>query len=141
MNETEVKALIERFAKKQQDGHFACPRCGKMSMDTESVTRNALSRRTAIYICDACGTQETIEDMMGSRGPLTAWAIAAAPDNWHMTEKNTRHKREEELLFYMECWRELQSFLSEAVRDNTGEYPFAENVLNLMRSIERKYEQ
>lgn len=110
-------------------------------MDTESVTRNALSRRTAIYICDACGTQETIEDMMGSRGPLTAWAIAAAPDNWHMTEKNTRHKREEELLFYMECWRELQSFLSEAVRDNTGEYPFAENVLNLMRSIERKYEQ
>ena len=141
MKENEVKALIERFAKKQQDGHFACPRCGKMSMDTESVTRNALSRRTAIYICDACGTQETIEDMMGSRGPLTAWAIAAAPDNWHMTEKNTRHKREEELLFYMECWRELQSFLSEAVRDNTGEYPFAENVLNLMRSIERKYEQ
>lgn len=141
MNENEVKALIERFAKKQQDGHFACPRCGKMSMDTESVTRNALSRRTAIYICDACGTQETIEDMMGSRGPLTAWAIAAAPENWHMTEKNTRHKREEELLFYMECWRELQSFLSEAVRDNTGEYLFAENVLNLMRSIERKYEQ
>lgn len=141
MNENEVKALIERFAKKQQDGHFACPRCGKMSMDTESVTRNALSRRTAIYICDACGTQETIEDMMGSRGPLTAWAIAAAPENWHMTEKNTRHKREVELLFYMECWRELQSFLSEAVRDNTGEYPFAENVLNLMRSIERKYEQ
>ena len=139
MNENEVKALIERFAKKQQDGHFACPRCGKMSMDTESVTRNALSRRTAI--CDACGTQEAIEDMMGSRGPLTAWAIAAAPENWHMTEKNTRHKREEELLFYMECWRELQSFLSEAVRDNTGEYPFAENVLNLMRSIERKYEQ
>ena len=141
MNENEVKALIERFAKKQQDAHFACPRCGKMSMDTESVTRNALSRRTAIYICDACGTQETIEDMMDSRGPLTAWAIAAAPENWHMTEKNTRHKREEELLFYMECWRELQSFLSEAVRDNTGEYPFAENVLNLMRSIERKYEQ
>ena len=141
MNENEVKALIERFAKKQQDGHFACPRCGKMSMATARVTRNALSRRTAIYICAACGTQETIEDMMGSRGPLTAWAIAAAPENWHMTEKNTRHKREEELLFYMECWRELQSFISEAVRDNTGEYPFAENVLNLMRSIERKYEQ
>ena len=29
MNENEVKALIERFAKKQQGGHFACPRCGK----------------------------------------------------------------------------------------------------------------
>ena len=41
----------------------------------------------------------------------------------------------------MECWCELQGFWAEAVRDNTGEYPFAENVLNLMRSIERKYEQ
>lgn len=58
MNENEVKALIDRFAKKQQDGHFACPRCGKMSMDTERVTRNALSRRVAVYICDVCGTQE-----------------------------------------------------------------------------------
>lgn len=141
MNENEAKALIDLFAKKQQDGRFACPRCGKMSMDTESVTRNALSRRATIYICDACGTQEAIEDMMGSRSPLTAWAIAAAPGNWHVTEKNTRHKREEELLLYMECWREMQSILTEVVRDNTGEYPFAEDVLNLMRSIERKYEQ
>ena len=141
MNENEVKALIDRFAKKQQDGRVACPRCGKMSMDTESFTRNALSRRATIYICDACGTQEAIEDMMGSRSPLTVWAIAAAPEKWRMMEKNNSHKREEELLFYMECWRELQSFLSEAVRDNTGEYPFAADVLNLMRSIERKYEQ
>lgn len=141
MNENEAKALIDHFAKKQQDGHFACPRCGKTLVDTESVTRNALSRRTAVYICDACGTQEAIEDMTGSRGPLTAWAIAAAPEKWRMGKKDKHHKREEELLFYMECWRELQSFLSEAVRDNTGEYPFAEDVLNLMRSIERKYEQ
>ena len=140
MNENDARALIERFSKKQQDGRFACPRCGKMSMDTESVTRNALSRRATVYICDACGTQEAIEDMMGSRGPLTAWAIAAAPENWHMKEKNNRHKREEELLFYTECWREMQSILTEAVRDNTREYPFAEDVLNLMHSIERKCE-
>lgn len=26
MNESEAKTLIERFAKKQQGGHFACPR-------------------------------------------------------------------------------------------------------------------
>lgn len=140
MNENEVKALIERFAKKQQDGRFACPRCGKMSMDTEIVTRNALSRRATVYICDACGTQEAIEDMMGSRDPLTAWAIAAAPENWHTKEKNNRHKREEELLFYTECWHEMQNILTEVVRDNTGEYPFAEDVLNLMRSIEQKCE-
>ena len=45
MNENEAKTLIERFAEKQQGGHFACPRCGKMTMDAESLTRNALSRR------------------------------------------------------------------------------------------------
>lgn len=50
-------------------------------------------------------------------------------------------KREDELMFYTECWRELQSFLTEVVLDNTGEYPFAQDVLNLMRSIERKYER
>ena len=40
-------------------------------------------------------------------------------------------KRDDELMFYTECWRELRSFLSEVVRDNTGEYPFAQDVLNL----------
>ena len=48
MNENEAKTLIERFAEKQQGGHFACPRCGKMAMDAESVTRNALSRRATV---------------------------------------------------------------------------------------------
>ena len=63
MNENEAKTLIERFAEKQQGGHFACPRCGKMAMDAESVTRNALSRRATVHICDACGTVEALEDM------------------------------------------------------------------------------
>lgn len=49
--------------------------------------------------------------------------------------------RDDELIFYMECWREMQSFLTEVVRDNTGDYPFARDVLNLMKSIERKYEK
>ena len=70
----------------EQDGHFACPRCGKMAMDAESVTRNALSRRATVYICDACGMQEALEDMMDSITPLTAWAIVAAPENWRMEE-------------------------------------------------------
>ena len=84
MNETEAKTLIERFAEKQQGGHFACPRCGKMAMDAESVTRNALSRRAMVHICDACGTVEALEDMTGDRRPLTAWAIVSAPENWRM---------------------------------------------------------
>lgn len=49
--------------------------------------------------------------------------------------------REDELMIYMECWREMQSFLTDVVRDNTGEYPFAKDVLDLMRSIERKFER
>ena len=31
-------------------------------------------------------------------------------------------------MFYMECWREMQNFLTEVVRDNTGGYPFAKDV-------------
>lgn len=48
--------------------------------------------------------------------------------------------REEELLFYMKCWRELQSFLADVVRDDAEGYPYAEDILKLMRSIERKHE-
>ena len=59
--ETLARILIAEFANKQS-GHFACPRCGKMTMDAESVTRNALSRRVGCYICDTCGTVEAIED-------------------------------------------------------------------------------
>lgn len=92
MNENEAKTLIERFAEKQQGGHFACPRCGKMAMDAESVTRNALSRRATVYICDACGMKEALEDMMDSRTPLTAWAIIAAPKNWRMEENYNERK-------------------------------------------------
>ena len=86
MNLTEeaAKQLIEQFGEKQQSGHFACPRGGKMRMDVESVTRNALSRRATVYVCDTCGMQEAMEDMMDSRLPLTSWAISHAPENWGM---------------------------------------------------------
>ena len=137
--ETLARILVSEFAEKQQGGHFACPRCGKMTMDAEIITRNALSRRATVYICDSCGMAEAMEDMANSRTPLTAWAIVAAPGNWRM-EEGGNEKRDDELMFYTECWRELRSFLTEVVRDNTGEYPFAQDVLNLMRSIERKYE-
>lgn len=81
--EIRAKELIKRFSKKQQGGHFACPRCGKMTMDAESVTRNALSRRATVYICDSCGTEETIEDMGAlPKLPLRGWAIAQAPELW-----------------------------------------------------------
>ena len=92
MNYNNARAQILRLSKKNLYRHFACPRCGKMTMDAECVTRNALSRRTEIYVCDACGTQEAIEDMMDSQIPLTAWAIVAAPENWRMKEGSDNRK-------------------------------------------------
>ncbi len=90
--ETLARILITEFAKKQQGGHFACPRCGMMAMNAESITHNALSRRTHVYVCDACGTMEALEDMTGSRMPLSAWAIIAAPKNWRMEENSNERK-------------------------------------------------
>lgn len=47
---------------------------------------------------------------------------------------------QENEIYYTACWRELQSFLAEVVRDDTGEYPQAADFLKLMKSIERKVE-
>lgn len=82
LTEEAAKLLIERFAEKQQGGHFACPRCGFMTMNAAGITRNALSRRAAVYVCDTCGMQEAMEDMMDSRSPLTSWVIAKYPEAW-----------------------------------------------------------
>lgn len=84
MNENRSKAIIEQFAKSQHSGHFACPRCGRMTMNAESVTRNALSRRIDVYVCDVCGMQEALEDMTGSISPLSSWAIAQSPELWRL---------------------------------------------------------
>lgn len=86
MNEDRSKAIIEQFAEKQRGGHFACPRCGRMTMNAESVTRNALSRRIDVYVCDACGMHEALEDMVDSISPLSSWAIAQNPELWRCDE-------------------------------------------------------
>ena len=90
--ETLARILVAEFSKKQRGGHFACPRCGKMTMDAESVTHNALSRRATVYVCDTCGTEEALEDMLDERMPLTAWAITTAPENWRMAEGGEKHE-------------------------------------------------
>lgn len=95
LTEEMAKMLIERFAKKQRGGRFACPRCGRMAMDAEGVTRNALSRRANVYVCDACGMQEALEDMADSRTPLTAWAISRGPSGWGMPSGASDHIRVE----------------------------------------------
>ena len=82
--EEAAKKLIERFAEKQGRGHFACPRCGRMAMD-DRILHNALSRRADVYVCDACGMLEGIEDMpKNTRLPVSAWAIMKNPVAWGM---------------------------------------------------------
>ena len=73
----ELKAVekINRFAPLQGKYNWPCPRCGCWTMNRE-LTRNALSRRIDIYICDACGTAEALEDFHRKQTPLTAWDIA-----------------------------------------------------------------
>lgn len=79
--------LITRFAEKQKRGWHLCPRCGcdRMSKD---ATRNALSRRADIYICDTCGAMEAIEDYPCAEGvvPVTpaSWVLSEYPERYFM---------------------------------------------------------
>lgn len=81
LTEEEARTLIGRFAEKQQGGHFACPRCGRMAMNSDAK-HNALSRRANVYVCDTCGLQEALEDMVDSISSLTSWAVVQNPALW-----------------------------------------------------------
>lgn len=76
-------SLVSRFAQKQEGGHFACPRCGRMDM-ADNVARNALSRRVNVYICDECGMSEALEDVTDNRALISSWAICKKPYRWNM---------------------------------------------------------
>lgn len=43
-------------------------------------------------------------------------------------------------LFYMKCWLEMKIFLADVARKDAEGYPYVRDVLELMRSIERKLE-
>lgn len=81
--QSDVEQVIKCFSEKQRNGRFACPRCGCMRMNPESVTRNALSRRVSIYICDSCGMEEAIDDFIGNKVSLSEWAILKSPQLFH----------------------------------------------------------
>ncbi len=78
-----AKAVIEQFAKRQEEGNFPCPRCGRMDMD-EKPARNAISRRINVYICDFCGTVEAIEDAVDSITPVEERVIIKNPELFGM---------------------------------------------------------
>ena len=86
--ETLARILVAEFSKKQQGGHFACPRCGKMTMDAESVTRNALSRRATVYICDACGMQEATSASCGVSALVRISIFVDLSQSFQATSRN-----------------------------------------------------
>ena len=78
------REFIEEFAAKQYGKDFPCPRCGRQSMNI-NPSKNALSRRAGVQICDECGMLEALEDMPGGiKLPLSAWAITKNPVEWEM---------------------------------------------------------
>lgn len=80
-SEAQAKEIIERFAEVQQSRSYPCPRCGREVMDPKP-TRNALSRRAMVNICNRCGVIEALEDSRGERLPLAEWCISADPARW-----------------------------------------------------------
>ena len=81
----QAKELIESLRPIQEDETsdytFPCPRCGHDCMDKNPV-RNALSRRVDVYICNECGREEAILDMLGKEPlPLNQWAMVLGFDN------------------------------------------------------------
>ena len=59
-----LEMILDQWKEAQQaDAMIPCPRCGNYTMKGR-ITTNALSRRADIYICDLCGMQEAIDDMI-----------------------------------------------------------------------------
>lgn len=48
--------------------------------------------------------------------------------------------RIDEILFYRKCWCDLRSFLTDASLDKPCEYYYAKDILQVMLSIERKFD-
>ena len=83
--------LISRFAEKQKHVWCCCPRCGLGHMNKD-VSRNALSRRADIMICDICGNIEAIEDIPGNaKLPLEKWALFEHKERYFLKGKDYRN--------------------------------------------------
>lgn len=73
-----AKRLVESLKPRQLAGEvFPCPRCGRNTMRERPVL-NALSRYADVYVCNDCGTEEAIGDMLGEVLPLPEWSMAKA---------------------------------------------------------------
>lgn len=80
--------LFARFAEKQKHVWCCCPRCGCDRMAAD-VSKNALSRRVDLMICDICGNIEAIEDFPENQKlPLEKWALNEHPDRFFVRGKD-----------------------------------------------------
>ena len=75
MNKNIQEALLDLKARQEAGEKMPCPRCGRDTMKPDLHT-NALSRHAdGIYICDDCGTAESMLQFMGNPMPIGCWAI------------------------------------------------------------------
>lgn len=75
-NEADAKRIIERLKALQEEGDiFPCPRCGRNKMHKDTV-KNSLSRYVDVYICNECGTEESMLDLINKPLPITEWSLA-----------------------------------------------------------------
>lgn len=76
--EEEAKVTLDWYGRHQPEEDARCPRCGDIMFG--KTARHALSRRANIYICDADGMKEALEDAsMGEKLPLTEWCAINLP--------------------------------------------------------------
>ena len=75
--ETYLEQRVSWLKQRQIAGDLTrCPRCGK-EMDGKP-TRNAVSRRTDVYVCNTCGTLEALYACQhnGKPEPLRTWVCS-----------------------------------------------------------------
>ena len=72
-NEKLKERLLDLKERQLSGEHMLCPRCGRDQMKSVIHT-NALSRHEDIYVCDACGNQESVLVFMRNPIPLSHWA-------------------------------------------------------------------
>lgn len=80
--EEQARKLVERLGVMQVEGRalgLPCPRCGEHRMDPIAV-HNSLSRYAKVYVCNVCGMDEAMRDMVGQPLPLSQWGMVKAFD-------------------------------------------------------------
>ncbi len=75
MSKSIQEALLDLRARQEAGEHIPCPRCGRDTMKPV-LTTNALSRHAdGIFICDDCGSAESMLDFMRNPLPIECWAF------------------------------------------------------------------